>query len=78
MLSFLAENIGLIIAGSIELAVAGVLAGIIFDRHIKEKNRINLHGRESDLFRGTLYRNMRRVGQRQPFFHVCHMRFVLL
>ena len=57
MLTFLAEHIGIIIIGCIELAAAGVLAGIAFDRYIKEKNRINLRGKDSDLFRGTMFRD---------------------
>ncbi|WP_455720696.1 hypothetical protein [Agathobacter sp.] len=57
MLTFLAEHIILITVACIELAAAGVLAGIAFDRHIKEKNRINLRGKDSDLFRGTLCRD---------------------
>lgn len=57
MFTFLAEHIGLIIIACIELATAGVLAGIAFDRHIKEKNRINLRGKNADLFRGTLCRD---------------------
>ena len=57
VLTFLAEHIGIIIIGCIELAAAGVLAGIAFDRYIKEKNRINLRGKDSDLFRGTMSRD---------------------
>ncbi len=57
VLTFLAEHIILITVACIELAAAGVLAGIAFDRHIKEKNRINLRGKDSDLFRGTLCRD---------------------
>ncbi len=51
--TFLAEHIGIITVGCIELATAGVLAGIAVDRYLKEKNRIKLQGKTSDMFRGT-------------------------
>ena len=57
VITFLAEHIGIIIIGCIELAAAGVLAGIAFDRYIKDKNRVNLRGKDSDLFRGTMCRD---------------------
>lgn len=57
MLTFLAEHIGLIAVACIELAAAGILAGIAFDSHIKEKNRINLRGKNADPFRGTMCRD---------------------
>ncbi len=71
--TFLAEYIGIITVGCIELAIAGVLAGIAVDRYLKEKNRIKLQGKTSYMFRGTPCREdeacvVVRVGDMLPVY----------